>query len=238
VAYERLENTPDSTTIPRFSIWWLDVATGKTQPVFQDPYFPSAAPQFSPDGQWLSYISAASNTLAVYNLHDAHTLSVPLGSQAAIPETWSPAGDALLFGDRADSGEPPPLHVKTYALASGHITDLGGKQGETDFSAAWSPDGKWIAINRNVPSSDPSGSSNQVWLVKPDGTQAHVLLNEEGSSYSGLSWSADGRFLLYSRYTLDYSAQRTGHFDVLSTNVDTGQSTVLAPGGDLATFLP
>jgi ABC-type nickel/cobalt efflux system permease component RcnA/Tol biopolymer transport system component len=238
VAYERLENTPDSATIPRFSIWWLDLQSGRTQPVFQDASFPSAAPQFSPDGEWLSYISAASNALVVYDLEDARTLSVPLGSQAAIPETWSPAGDALLFGNTAASGEPPPLHVKTYALASGHVTDLGGTRGETDFSASWSPNGQWIAINRNVPGSNPAVSSNQVWLVKPDRTQAHVLLNEEGASYSGLSWSPDGRLLLYSRYTLDYSTGGTGHFDVLSTDIESGQSRLLAPGGDLATFLP
>jgi nickel/cobalt transporter (NicO) family protein len=240
VAYERLENSTDSTTIPRFSIWWLDLRTGKTQPVFQDAAFPSTAPEFSPDGTWLSYISAASNTLVAFNLEDGRTLSVPLGSQAAIPESWSPDGRALVYGNAADTGEPPPLHVKAYNLSTGAITDLGGSGNVTDFAAVWSPDGKWIAIDRNVPDSNPSGSSNQVWLVKPDGTQAHVLLNEAGASYSGLSWSPDGHLLLYSRYTLDSSAGTTGtgRFDVCSVDIATGKVTVLVPGGDIAHFLP
>jgi ABC-type nickel/cobalt efflux system permease component RcnA/Tol biopolymer transport system component len=238
VAYERLEDTADSATIPRFSIWWLDLETGKTKPVFQDASFPSAAPRFSPDGQWLSYVSAASNMLVAFNLKDSRALSVPLGSQAAIPETWSPDGSALLFGNRADTGEAPPLHVKTFTLASRKITDLGGASGTTDFSAAWSPDGKWIAIDRNVPGNNPSGSGNQVWLVHPDGTQAHLLLNEGGASYSSLNWSPDGRLLLYSRYTLDKSAGGAGYFDVCSTDISSGQTTVLVPGGDVATFMP
>ena len=64
--------------------------TGKTQPVFQDQTFPSSAPKFSPDGQWLSYISAANNTLVIYNLKDGHSISLPLGNQSIIPESWSP----------------------------------------------------------------------------------------------------------------------------------------------------
>jgi nickel/cobalt transporter (NicO) family protein len=250
VAYERLENTTDSVTIPRFSIWWLNLQTGKTEPVFQDGAFASTAPEFSPDGSWLSYISAASNTLVAYNLQNSRTLSVPLGSQSAIPETWSPKRDILLFGsalpasstslvEQVNSAEGlRPLHIQTYSVATGKITDLGGTHGETDYFAAWSPDGQWIAVDRNVPGSDPSASSNQVWLVKPDGTQAHVLLNEAGASYSGLGWSPDGRLLLYSRYKLDYSAGGVGRFDVCSTDITTGEATVLVPGGDIATYIP
>ncbi|HEX8993239.1 MAG TPA: hypothetical protein VF784_16275, partial [Anaerolineales bacterium] len=238
VAYERLQDSTDSTTIPRFSVWWLDLATGATRPVFQDAAFPSTAPQFSPDGQWLSYVSAASNTLVAFNFKEARAVSVALSTQAAIAETWSPDGRALLYGDLSSTGNPPSLHIRIYTIASGQITDLGGGTGVTDFAAAWSPDGRWIAIDRNIPGGGPAGSSNQVWLVKPDGTQAHVLLDEAGASYSGLSWSPDGRFLLYSRYTRGDTSGNTGRFDVCSVDVGTGQTTVLAPGGDVAKSLP
>ncbi|MGZ6317109.1 MAG: hypothetical protein ACXWNQ_07595, partial [Anaerolineales bacterium] len=73
----------------------------KTQPVFQDGGFASAVPSFSPDGQWLSYIATASNTLMIFNLKNGRQLSQSLGSQAAIPETWNPTGESLLFGDQA-----------------------------------------------------------------------------------------------------------------------------------------
>ena len=85
---------------------------------------------------------------------------------------------------------------------------------------------------------DGSQSSNQVWLVKPDGTQAHVLLDEANASYSNLSWSSDGRYLLYSRYILQFSTQNVGHFDVCATDVQTGHAMTLVPGGDVPAFLP
>ena len=171
---------------PRFSIWWLDMETGKTQPVFQDQTFPSSAPKFSPDGQWMSYISAANNTLVIYRLKDGRSISLSLGNQAIIPESWSPAGDSLLFGNQANSQDSSSLHIKRYILDSAQTIDLGGSSGQTDYFAAWSPDGQWIAIDRNILTADGSQSSNQVWLVKPDGTQAHVLLDEANASYSDL----------------------------------------------------
>ncbi len=238
VAYERLATFQDPSSLPRFSIWWLDMQSGKTQPVFQDAGFASAVPSFSPDGQWLSYIATASNTLMIFNLKNGRQLSLPLGSQAAIPETWNPTGESLLFGDQAASGEPPPLHAKIYSLASGQITDLGGPDNQTDFSAVWSPNGQWIAIDRNVRSSDPSGSSNQVWLAKPDGTQAHVVLDEAHASYSSLRWSPDGAYLLYSRYVLQYSSKNPARFDVYAADIHTGATTLIVAGGDSATFLP
>jgi Tol biopolymer transport system component len=237
IAYERLDNAQDSS-IPRFSIWWLDMATDKTQPVFQDQSFASSAPKFSPDGQWLSYISAANNSLVIYNLMDGRSITLPLGNQAIISESWSPAGDSLLFGNQADAQDASTLHIKRYIRDSALTIDLGGSSGQTDYSAAWSPDGKWIAIDRNVLTTAGSQNSNQVWLVKPDGTQAHALLDEANASYSNLTWSPDGRFLLYSRYTLQLSAQNGGHFDVCATDIETDRSMTLVPGGDIPRFLP
>lgn len=243
MAYERLDNALN-TTVPRFSIWWLDIATGKTQPVFEDQALASYAPQFSPDGKWLSYISSADNTLIAFDLKDGSTRSVHLGFQYSIPETWSPTGDAMLFGSQSqDNG---PLHVRIYTLASAETTDLGAAVGVTDYSAAWSPDGSWIAIDRSLPT-EASQTSNQVWLVKPDGTLAHLLLKEDGASYSSLNWSPDGRYLLYSRYSLESptpgaassaSTAGTGRFDVYVTDIQTGESRLLVTGGDLPALLP
>ena len=63
--------------------------TGKTMPVFQDQTFPSSAPTFSADGQWLSYISPANNTIQIYHLQDAKDISIPIGYQGLMPEVWS-----------------------------------------------------------------------------------------------------------------------------------------------------
>ena len=234
IAYDRLDNATEAT-VPRFSIWWLDLASGETRPVFQDQSFASSAPEFSPDGKWLSYISTADNTLILYDLQGGASRSIPLGLQAALPATWSPDGGSVLFASEA-SGETG-MRTSTYSLASAQTTDLGGPTDASDYSAAWSPDGDWIAIDRNV-TTGPGKTSNQVWLVKPDGSQPHVLLQEPGASYSSLKWPPDGRYLLFSRYVLDLSAQVPGHFDIYVTDILTGETRALITGGDMPAFLP
>jgi Tol biopolymer transport system component len=223
--------------VPRFSIWFLDLTTGETQPAFEDAAFASYAPAFSPDGLWMSYISTGDNTLNLFNLQDGSSKTLPLGFHLAIPAAWNPTGTALLFGSEAERAAWAPMHIKTYSLASGRVTDLGGPDGTTDWMAAWSPDGKWIAIDRDVKNGE-SESSNQVWLVRPDGTEAHVLLKEDGATYSSLNWSPDSAYLIYSRYSQGPSSTTIGRFDIYIADVRTGESRLLAENGDLASFLP
>ena len=234
LAYERLDDATEAL-VPRFSVWWLDLASSETRPLFQDATFASYSPQFSPDGAWLSYISSADNTLILFNLEDSSTISLPLGLQASLPAAWSPDSQHVLFGSQAD--ESASLRARTYSLASAEITDLGGPEGASDYSAAWSPDGGWIAIDRNVPVT-PGQFGNQVWLVRPDGAEAHVLLQEPGAAYSSLAWSPDGRHLLYARYVLDLTSPTPGRFDIYMTDVETGESQVLVEGGDMPALLP
>ncbi len=233
IAYQRLDYAGDSA-LSKFSIWWLDLQTGKTMPVFQDQTFPSSAPAFSTNGQWLSYISPANNTIQIYHLQDAKNISIPIGYQGLMPEVWSPASDSILFWDAVSPEAGSSIHVNRYILNSGQKIDLGGTQDQTDYSASWSPDGKWIAIDRNLSTSDSSKKGDQVWLVKPDGTQSHVILNEPDVSYTDLNWSPDGTYLAYTRYSYD----NIGHSDVWMINIQSGQTTMLASGGFIPTLLP
>ncbi|MGA7194676.1 MAG: hypothetical protein WBW94_13695 [Anaerolineales bacterium] len=233
IAYQRLDYSQDSS-LSKFSIWWLDMQSGKTMPVFQDQTFPSSAPEFSTDGQWLSYISPANNTIQIYHLQDAKDISIPIGYQGLMPEVWSPASDSILFWDAVSPEAGSSIHVNRYMLNSGQKIDLGGTQDQTDYSASWSPDGQWIAIDRNLSTSDSTKKGDEVWLVKPDGTQSHVILNEPDVSYTDLNWSPDGNYLAYTRYSYD----NIGHSDVWMINIQTGQTTMLASGGFIPTLLP
>ena len=233
IAYQRLDFAGDNA-LSKFSIWWLDVPTGKSSPIFQDQTFPSSAPAFSADGQWLSFISPANNTIQIYNLRDAKNISIPIGYQGLMPEIWSPASDSVLFWDAVSPATGSSIHVRRYILNSGQKIDLGGTQDQTDYSASWSPDGRWIAIDRNLSTSDNSRKGDQVWLVHPDGTQSHTILDEPDVSYTDLKWSPDGKYLAYTRYSYD----NIGHSDVYVIDIQTGQTTMLASGGLIPTLLP
>jgi nickel/cobalt transporter (NicO) family protein len=229
--YERHDYS-QTAALSIFSIWWLDLASGQTQPVFQDQAFPSFAPRFSPDGQWLSYISPSTNTIEVYNLNDSRRYSIP--DRSGVPQMWSPDSGSLLFWDLATADIGSAIHLKKFDLASGQTTDLGGAVNQQDYLADWSPDGGWIAIARDSPSSSDSLFREQLELVRPDGKNARILLDQPETSFGDLSWSPDSRYLVFSRY----SNKDLGNPEIWLMDVQTGQGQKLISGGIRARLLP
>jgi ABC-type nickel/cobalt efflux system permease component RcnA/Tol biopolymer transport system component len=216
--YERHDYS-QNTALPIFSIWWLDLAGGETKPVFQDQSFPSFAPRFSPDGNWLSYISPSTNTIQIYNLNQDRSLSIPYRS--GIPQIWSPASDTLLLWDYASEDTSSSIHLKKFDLASGQTLDLGGALNQGDYLADWSPDGQWIAVVRDGTSSTDSRFTEQIVLLEPDGKIAATLLDLPDSSFGDLSWSPDSRYLVFSRYSnTDLGTPETWIMDVRTDQVE------------------
>ena len=233
IVYERRNYARDAVML-LYSTWWLDLDTGQTRPVFRDTQFPSLAPQFSFDGQWLGYISPASNTLQSYNLANGQNLSQPYLS--GMPQAWSPLGLAFLYWDQVTRGEQVTRHLMKYDLLTRQSTRLGGGENQDDSAAAWSPDGRWIALIRLNQQPAGGASAEQVWLVRPDGSEAHVLLNQDKVSYGGdLGWSPDSQSIVYS--LISY-ARNPDVSEIWTANIQSGQQKQLASGGNQAVFLP
>lgn len=226
VIYQRAEAAGESG-LSRFSLWWLDVTSGETRPVFQDAGFASYAAAFSSDGQWLSYKSPGNNTLQIYNLEDGRAISIPIPALSGPTQSWSPVGDVLLFWDAG-------LRVTRYDLKSGRKIDLGGAPGQADYAAVWSPDGAWVAIDREPPVAAQRKRGDQVWLMRPDGTDARLLLDEADASYSDIVWSADGKALFYTRY----SYLNVGKSEIWRFDVATGAKEQIAASGMEPALLP
>jgi Tol biopolymer transport system component len=232
VVYERYDYSQNSAS-PMSTIWWLDLAMGETKPVFQDQALPALAPAFSPDGQWLSYISPSMNSIQVYNLQKSQIISIPLSSKTFAQEFWSPAGDAILYWGLATAQPGAAVHVKRYILTSGQVTDLGGSIQQEDYNFAASPDGHWIAIVRESLKASSSNVEEEIWLVRPDGTQGHTLLEDQGS-FSDLSWSPDSHYLIYNHFPTQGNAKP----EIWMADIRSGQLTKVLDGGIAPALLP
>jgi Tol biopolymer transport system component len=75
--------------------------------------------------------------------------------------------------------------------------------------AAWSPDGKEIAIEDNR-----GNGMRSLWIAHEDGSHAVKLLDYQGTTYGGLDWTADGKNIIYSALVGDglqlFSVPRAG----------------------------
>jgi Tol biopolymer transport system component len=209
----------------------LDPATRKSKPVFEDRQWSGYGARWSPDSNWLSYVAPYKQGVHVYNVNDGRSLVIP--SQMGNLAVWSPQGDALLVSDIQRQEESFAVHLLWADPTNGQLTNLSGTDANVeDSSPAWSPDGAWIALARKVAG---AAMGKQIWLMRPDGSEAHYLTNDTNINHGLPQWSPDSRYLLYQRYSLkELGAQPS----IWLLDIQTERAQELITSGNRPTWLP
>jgi Tol biopolymer transport system component/predicted Ser/Thr protein kinase len=193
-----------------------------------------AMPRWSPDGSRIAFLSDDGTGMNVYwvpptggarrriaqtNLQylDRFTSIGAVGSQP-----WSPDGRRLVFS-RLEPTQSVALW--TVDIESGQEARLTAPSaGASDWRAAWSHDGKWIAFSRSA-----TGSSSNVYLVPASGGEPRAVLPDETVTRGSATWSLDDHRLLF--------VVPAGTFggDVSEVEIGTGKIRQLTVGARVST---
>lgn len=185
VAYVSVEGVPPEQ---RHRLIVAD-ADGENSRVILESRQPLMSPVWSPDGEWLAYVSFESRSAAIYlqrvRSGERRRVSARAGVNGA--PSWSPDGKRLAVTLSSASGN---LDVHLLELDSLLVTRLTDHPG-IDTEAVFSPDGRWIYFT-----SDRAGGPQIYRMAPTTGARAErVTFNGPYNARPRLS--ADGQQLAH-----------------------------------------
>lgn len=203
-------------------LWWLDSETGETSPLQADSHGPSQAARFSADGHWVSYVVSPDQGIEFYDFVNGRHFQIPSG--LGTPAIWHPTQPIYLYRNQqlityhGSEGDDHQEHSHDYATSRPLLLGDTANEGimpaiiseiepTDDASPAWSPDGEWIVFGRRLPG---TANGRQLWLIRPDGSEARALTDVPLIHHGVPSWSSDGRAILFQRYDTQDPASRPG----------------------------
>ncbi len=215
-------------------LWLLDLQTGKSAPLLADDQRLGFEPRWSADQHWLSYLAPDQGGVGVRNLTSNGEHFYPTTSGEA--GIWHPQRNQLLISVVQPLKERAVVHLWLVDPIAGTQHNLSGKTNFVEDNApAWSPDGAWIAFRRKELAGPHATLGAQVWRMRADGSEASALTSDPKFDHGQLSWSPDGRYLLFQKLPLK-GLDVT--ISVWLLDVKTGQQWEIAKAGQRPIWMP
>jgi Tol biopolymer transport system component/DNA-binding winged helix-turn-helix (wHTH) protein len=169
------------------NIWRVELsAQDKSPKQFISSTWFENAPDFSPDGTKISFVSERDGTLAIWICNaDGSNPARLMGPDGPNIPRWAPNGDRIVFDSRGTG------HHQVYV-----VDPRGGTPQQLTFgdfnsqTPSWSADGKWIYFG-----SDRSGSF-EIWKTSLNSKET-VKVTRQGGFYA--EESPDGKFVFYNK---------------------------------------
>lgn len=238
LAYERREIWAEAPNLdPQAGrLWLLDLERDKARPLF-DYDVPLHSPQWASQGQRLAYLSPVAGGIEVLDLPTGELYQFA-NEWGGVP-AWSPDGQDLALSELMLAGEAFVVHLLRIDVEQGELLDLSGEEEMVqDVSPVWSPGGGWIAFGRQFLEGARWTPGRQIWLTRPDGSEAYPLREEPMADHFGFSWRGDGGALAYVRNDLSVGAQPVPEVEVWVMDLVRREAFPMAGGGVLPAWLP
>jgi Tol biopolymer transport system component len=174
------------------AIFVIDVRNGRLSQVTQPVDAYDDKPQWSPNGSAIMFRrSSPSNVPKMRDVwlvdpQGRHPCRVTSGADV-FDASWAPDSRRAVVGEGGLYGKPGGK-IGVLNVATRRKTTLVSRA-KGSYAAAWSPNGRWIALSGTPDTSTQKGGT---YLVGPGGRRFHRV-SARGNSFTRISWSPDSR---------------------------------------------
>jgi Tol biopolymer transport system component len=241
LAYERTpldeQDRPGTT-----AVWLFNLNDGSNLPISPESAT-SLHPSWSPAG-WLTFYENERRGFVIQETSGEEITFLPLRSTERAP--WSPGGESLAA---VELGLERTSSLGTFSSSRIWIYDMtqlesSGKAPAADLTQAneiedgspvFSPDGAWIAFSRRYLDSASWTPGMQLWLMRPDGSEAHPLTQAGNYNHHDFAWSQDSKQLAYIRFNQTILTEPA---ELWLINTDGSQPLELVKGAYAPQWIP
>ncbi|MCZ6601441.1 MAG: prolyl oligopeptidase family serine peptidase [Planctomycetota bacterium] len=181
-----------------WSLYTVRLSGGRAERITYSPEA-ALAPSWSPDGNWVSYISDHAGN----EIYDIYAISADGGRPLRLTTReaddrephWSPDSSKIVF---SSDREPRPDGEKGYAIYSitletGEVTRLTNANGD-DHEPRWSPKGDQIAFTSTR---DSGNRGSDIYVIPSNGGKAKKLTTHEGGTDGHPRWLSNGEEIFF-----------------------------------------
>ena len=238
IAYERRDVWSDGPNLdPKAGrIWLLDLEEGKDRSLF-DYDVPLHSPVWAHQGERLAYVSPMLPGVEAFELNTEDLQQ--FGNEWGAAPVWSPDGAYLIVPELMLVDEALVVRLVRIDLGEDKLLDISGDDDLVkDAGPAWSPGGGWIAFGRQYLDEERWTPGRQIWLTRPDGSEAYSLLTEPMGDHYAFAWRPDGAALAYVRIDLSEGPQPVPDVSVWVFDLIEREARQVTAEGVLPKWLP
>lgn len=211
IAYVSVDGRPPQQ---RYELYVADADGANRKKVMSSP-LPIMSPSWSPDGEWLAYVSFERRVSTVFVQHLKTAKKIPVSARAGIngAPSYSPDGKKLALTLSGSNGN---LDIYLLDLGTQQLTRLTDDQ-SIDTEGVFAPDGKTIYFT-----SDRSGNP-QIYRLTVGSTERPRRVTFQGAYNARPRVSPDGK-------QLALLTQVDGSYRIAVQDLASGNITVLSKG--------
>lgn len=202
IGYERVELNGNFTEmdVSPTRVWLLDLSTtpASTRPLFSDSQMLGYGLQWSADGNRITVFDYNSQGILFHQFEPESTIVIPsrYGSVGAL----SPDGTQVVYPEVLLTESEARSYLQLVDLETQDIRPMTSLDDPIDDdTAAWSPDGKRLAIGRRY-LDDRFTRGKQLYLMNPDDGSAEELLVDPLYQMGSFAWNPNGTQLVLQRF--------------------------------------